>query len=263
MNVQLAGHVAVVTGASQGIGRAIALALAAAGARVCVNHWQSAAAAASVVHSITVAGGTALAYEADVADAAAVEAMLTEVANAWGPVNLAVSNAAFSDRTHFWELPLESMRRTMDVTLWGGVHLLYTFTRQLLAAHTVGTFVAISSPHAFIPVPRALPYNVAKAGLDMLIKTAAIELAPHRIRVNLIHPGWIDTPGERKYANDEQISQAAGKLPWGRMGTPEEIARGVLFLCDPSSDYITGSSLLIDGGITLPWWASRGSGVPE
>ena len=94
-------------------------------------------------------------------------------------------------------------------------------------------------------------------------RTAAIELAEHRIRVNIIHPGWIDTPGERAYATDEQIRRAGAKLPWGRLGLPEEVARGVVFLCDPASDYITGTTLGIDGGNTLPWWASRGSAVPD
>jgi hypothetical protein len=85
----------------------------------------------------------------------------------------------------------------------------------------------------------------------------------HRIRVNVIHPGWIDTPGEREHATEEEIASAAAKLPWKRLGRPDEVARGVVFLCDPKSDYITGTTLGIDGGITLPWWANRGSAVPE
>jgi glucose 1-dehydrogenase len=104
---------------------------------------------------------------------------------------------------------------------------------------------------------------MAKAAVDQMGRTAALELAPHRIRVNMIHPGWIDTPGERLHSTEEQIQRSAGKLPWGRLGRPDEVARGVVFLCDPASDYITGSTLEITGAITLPWWASRGSGVPE
>src|SRR5262249_7037352 len=126
-----------------------------------------------------------------------------------------------------------------------------------------GSIVVVSSPHAYVAVPRSMAYNMAKAAIDQMARTAAIELVEHRIRVNLVTPGWIDTPGERKFASDETIARAAAKLPWKRLGKPEEIARGVVFLCDPASDYITGSDLLIDGGITLPWWASRGSGVPE
>jgi glucose 1-dehydrogenase len=126
-----------------------------------------------------------------------------------------------------------------------------------------GSIVIISSPHAFIPIPRAMAYNMSKAAIDHMARTAAIELVEQRIRVNIVHPGWIDTPGERKFASEEQIERGGGKLPWGRMGHVDEIARGVLFLCDPASDYMTGSSICIDGGTTLPWWANRGSGVPD
>jgi glucose 1-dehydrogenase len=96
-----------------------------------------------------------------------------------------------------------------------------------------------------------------------MVRTAAIELTEHRIRVNIVTPGWIDTPGERKFASDETIERAGAKLPWGRLGKPSEIGRAVVFLCDPASDYMTGGAMLVDGGITLPWWANRGSGVPE
>jgi glucose 1-dehydrogenase len=96
-----------------------------------------------------------------------------------------------------------------------------------------------------------MAYNMAKAALDQMARTAAAELIPHRIRVNLVHPGWIDTPGERKFTSDEEIAQKAKELPWGRLGKPEEIARAVVFLCDPASDYMTGTSLLVDGGYSL------------
>ncbi len=123
--------------------------------------------------------------------------------------------------------------------------------------------VCISSPHAYKAIPGATAYNMAKAAIDQMARTAAIELVEHRIRVNLIHPGWIDTPGERKFTSDEQMQLAGQKLPWKRLGRPDEIGRGVVFLCDPRSDYMTGSAMLIDGGISLPWWANRGSAVPE
>ena len=93
-----------------------------------------------------------------------------------------------------------------------------------------------------------MAYNMSKAAIDQMARTAAIELVEHRIRVNIVHPGWIDTPGERKYASEEQLERGGAKLPWKRMGRPDEIARGVVFLCDPESDYMTGSSLGIDGG---------------
>jgi glucose 1-dehydrogenase len=183
-------------------------------------------------------------------------------------LDIAVSNAAYSDREPFHEADMAGFRRTIDVTMWGAFYLLRYATRQMLAQppkenQARGSIVVVSSPHAYVAVPRSMAYNMAKAAIDHMARTAAIELAEHRIRVNVLTPGWIDTPGERKFASDETISGAGAKLPWKRLGTPEEIGRGVVFLCDPQSDYITGSSLLIDGGITLPWWANRGSGVPE
>jgi glucose 1-dehydrogenase len=102
-----------------------------------------------------------------------------------------------------------------------------------------------------------MPYNMAKAALDQMARTAALELAPHRIRVNLVYPGWTDTPGERKFFDEGQLSNEPAKLPSRRLAQPAEIARAILFLCEPDSDYIIGSSLLIDGGYTLPWWNQR------
>jgi glucose 1-dehydrogenase len=214
--------------------------------------------------------------QADVADYDAVEKMVAQTALELGRLDIAVSNAAYSAREMFFEADLTEFRRTVDVTLWGAFNLLRAATRQMLAQPALrertdgpfsrqsrGSIVIVSSPHAYVAVPRAMAYNLSKAAIDHMARTAAIELAEHRIRVNLVHPGWIDTPGERKYASEETLANAGKKLPWGRMGHPDEIARGIVFLCDPASEYLTGSSLLIDGGITLPWWANRGSAVPE
>ena len=126
-----------------------------------------------------------------------------------------------------------------------------------------GTIVLVSSPHAFIAVPRAMAYNMSKAAIEHMAKTAAIELAEHRIRVNMIQPGWTDTPGERKFATDETLEKAGAGIPLGRLGTPEEMASAILFLCDPNNEYMTGATLLVDGGISLPWWANRGSAAPQ
>ena len=95
-----------------------------------------------------------------------------------------------------------------------------------------------------------------------MARTAAIEVAEFRIRINLIQPGWTDTPGERKFASEETLEAAGAKIPLGRLGTSEEMAEGILFLCDPRHTYMTGATLLIDGGISLPWWANRGSAAP-
>ena len=93
-----------------------------------------------------------------------------------------------------------------------------------------------------------------------MARTAALELAPHRIRVNIVYPGWTDTPGERKYFTEDVLQRAGTLLPWGRLAEPEEVARGIVFLLEPASDYITGATLSIDGGAHLPWWSKRGTG---
>jgi len=265
---QLAGRVALVTGASQGIGLATAVALSEAGASVAFNYLQDPHLAAPAVAQIERAGGRAILVEGDVAVQDTVERMVCDTVGAFGRLDIAVSNAAYSDREPFYEADMAGFHRTVDVTMWGAFYLVRAAARQMIAQAEAGqgsggAIVVISSPHAYVPIPRSMAYNMSKAAIDQMARTAAMELAEHKIRVNLIAPGWIDTPGERKFTSDETIASAAGKLPWKRLGKAEEIGRGVVFLCDPASDYITGSSLLIDGGITLPWWANRGSGVPE
>jgi glucose 1-dehydrogenase len=262
--------VAFVTGASRGIGRAAAIALAQAGADVAINYYSHGDEAETVAAEVRKAGRRAILLRGDAADLSAVEEMVAQTAREFGRLDLAVSNAAYSAREPFYEADLAQFRRTVDVTMWGAFNVLRASARQMLeqkktapAGKPAGSIVIVSSPHSFVAVPRAMAYNMSKAAIDQMARTAAIELAEHRIRVNMIHPGWIDTPGERKFASEETLKSAGAKLPWGRMGTAEEIARGIVFLCDPASDYMTGSSLLIDGGITLPWWANRGSAVPE
>ena len=105
-----------------------------------------------------------------------------------------------------------------------------------------------------------MAYNMAKAAIDQMARTAALELAPQKIRVNIIYPGWTDTPGERKYFSEIALVQAGAALPLGRLAQPDEIARGIVFLLDPASEYITGSTLSIDGGTQLPYWSKRGRG---
>ncbi len=276
--MSLSGQVAIVTGASRGIGRAAAIALARAGAHVGVNYRSHGSEAEEVAAAIRAHGVEAVLLPADVADLASVENMVATVVEKFGRLDIAVSNAAYSDREPFWDANLDGFRRGVDVTMWGAFNLLRTATRQMLAQEprdlgdspdggypreAKGSIVIVSSPHAYVAVPKAMSYNMSKAAIDQMARTAAIELAEHRIRVNLVHPGWIDTPGERKFATEDTLRRGGQKLPWGRMGRSEEIARGIVFLCDPDSEYITGSSLQIDGGVTLPWWASRGSGVPD
>jgi glucose 1-dehydrogenase len=259
----LADKTALVTGASRGIGRGVAIELARAGAHVAINYRSHAEEAEATAVEVRRQGVEAHLAPGDVADLETVERMVAQTAERFGRLDIAVSNAAYSERQPFYEADTQGFRRTIDVTMWGAFHLLRAAARRMIAQGGGGSIVIVSSPHAYVAVPRAMAYNMAKAAIDQMARTAAIELVEYRIRVNIVHPGWIDTPGERKYASEQQLARAGPKLPWKRMGRPEEIGRGVAFLCDPASDYMTGSALLIDGGITLPWWANRGSAVPE
>ncbi len=261
--MSLDGKIALVTGGSLGIGRGAAIGLAQAGADVAINYYSHSEDADSAADEIRRLGRRALPIRADVADNAAVEEMVRHVVGEFGRLDIAVSNAVYSDREPFYEADLTGFKRTIDVTMWGAFHLLRAASRQMIAQGGGGSIVFISSPHAYVPVPRSMAYNMSKAANDQMARTAAIELIDYRIRINTIHPGWIDTPGERKFVTENQIREYGPKLPWKRMGRPDEIARGVVFLCDPASDYITGSELLIDGGNTLPWWAKGGMGVPR
>jgi glucose 1-dehydrogenase len=260
--VDLRGRVALVTGASLGIGRSAALGLGRSGAKVGVNYRSNREKAEEVVKAIKDSGSDAIALAGDVADQSHVERMVEEVSNRFGKLDIAVSNAAYSDRERFFEADMAGFRRTVDVTMWGAFYLMRAATQQMIRQGGGGAIVIVSSPHAFIPAPRAMAYNMSKAAIEHAARTAAIEVAEYRIRINLIQPGWTDTPGERKFASEETLQTAGAKIPLGRLGTSEEMADGILFLCDPRQEYMTGASLLIDGGISLPWWANRGSAAP-
>ncbi len=268
MSKPLGNQVALVTGASRGIGLAAGIALAEAGARVAFNYYDQPHEASGAIERLQAAGHQAMLIQGDVAEVDDVERMVAETVSAFGRLDIAVASAAFSHREPFYEADLDAFRRTVDVTMWGPFYLARAAARQMIrqaesGAPPGGSIVVIGSPHAYTAIPRSMAYNMSKAAVDQMARTAAIELVEHRIRVNIVTPGWTDTPGERKFADDETIARAAAKLPWKRLARPAEIGRAVVFLCDPASDYITGSALLVDGGITLPWWASRGSGVPE
>jgi glucose 1-dehydrogenase len=256
----LQGKVALVTGASLGIGRAIALSLAEAGADLAINYLTHPEAAEEIADQVRALGRRASLFLVDVADQARVEEMIAKVVAEFGHLDIFVSNAAYSDEALFYEADLAGFRRTIDVTLWGAFYGLRAAARQMVLQGQGGNVIVISSVHAVQAFPTSMAYNMAKAALDQMARTAALELAPHRIRVNIVYPGWTDTPGERKYFSEEVLQRAGAALPWRRLARPEEVARGVLFLLDPASDYITGSTLAIDGGTQLPFWSKRGTG---
>lgn len=256
-------QVAFITGASRGIGRSTAIAFGKAGALVGVNYRSHPAEADEVVQAIRAAGSDAIAVAGDVADMAVMESMVGQVENAFGPLDIVVANAAYSDREPFHTANMDGFRRCIDVSMWGAFNLLRVAANSMIARGQGGSAVVVSSPHAFTPVAGAMAYNMAKAAMEHMARTAALELSGHRIRVNIIQPGWTDTPGERKYASEEKLKQGGEAIPWGRLGHPDEIARAIVFLTEKESDYITGATLLVDGGICLPWWANNGFAAPR
>jgi glucose 1-dehydrogenase len=187
----------------------------------------------------------------DVADYQMVEANVASVVENLGSLDIAVANAAYSKREPFCHADLDEFRRTVDVTMWGAFHCFHIAANQMIRQGKGGSLLAISSPHAFIAVPGSMAYNMAKAAIDQMARTAAVELAQHRIRVNILYPGWTDTPGERRFNNEQQIAIASQHLLWKRLANPDEIARAAVFLCDPANDYISGSSLSVDAAQSL------------
>jgi len=258
--MKFAGKNALVTGASMGIGRAVALKLAQQGANVAINFRSHRDKAEEVKAEIEKLGRKAILVQADVSDQKSVEGIVAQAVRDFGSLDVFVSNAVYSDRERMIDANMEGFKRTIDVSMWGAFFGVRASAQQMVKQGKGGSIVVVSSPHAVIPIPTAMAYNMAKAAIDHMARTAAIELAPHRVRVNIVHPGWIDTPGERKFFSEDQISSGASKLPWGRMGTPEEIAGAITFVASPDCDYMTGSTLTIDGGVSLPWWSNRASG---
>lgn len=251
----LAQHRAVVSGATRGIGRGIAIELARAGAEVVVNFrsGEDEPAADEVVARCLELCGRAHKVQADFEHQHEIESLVQRSREVMGGLDIVVSNAVYSDRRAFIDQDFREFRKTIDVSMMGAYYFVRAAATAMVAAARGGSIVVISSLHAQRAVPGCMAYNMAKAASDLMAQTAAVELAQHRIRVNLIHPGWIDTPGERKFFQEQTLQSKAAELPWGRLGTAEDIGRGVVYLCDPHSDYITGSTLTIDGGISLPW----------
>jgi len=252
---RLAGKVALITGASQGIGRGIALCLAAEGADIVVNYRSHRDEARQVVAAVEEMGCRALAWQADVAQRDAVAAMVAGAVEAFGRLDIAVANAAHSVREPVVEAAWENVERVIQVSQFGVFHTCQLAARQMVAQAEVGDgkgkIVIISSILEEMPAPGSAAYNMAKAAINHLGRTMAAELARYRINVNMVNPGWIDTPGERQFASEEQLREGGKRTPWGRLGTPDDIGKAVAFLASDDADYITGATLRVDGGFLL------------
>ena len=251
----LAGKVALITGASQGIGRGITLSLAAEGADIVVNYRSNRDEARKVVDAVEGMGCRALAWQADVAQRDAVAAMVAGAVEAFGRLDIAVANAAHSVREPVVEAAWENVERVIQVSQFGVFHTCQLAARQMVAQAEAGEgggkIVIISSILEEMPAVGSAAYNMAKAAVNHLGRTMAAELACYRINVNMVNPGWIDTPGERLFASEEQLREGGKRIPWGRLGTPDDIGKAVSFLTSDDADYITGATLRVDGGFLL------------
>jgi 3-oxoacyl-[acyl-carrier protein] reductase len=248
--MRLSGKVALVTGAQQGIGRALAVALARDGADVGVNFLDDAERAEGVADEIRGLGRRALAVQADVAQAASVDAMVAAVVDALGPPEVLVNNAGVFPRASFLELQEREWDHVVGVNLKGSFLCAQAVARALVAAGRPGAIVNISSS-AVRGDARGVHYSASKAGVVGLTRAMALALAPHRIRVNAIAPGLTDT-AQPRYGNTEaELAVRAREIPLGRMAQPEEIARVAVFLATSDACWITGELIHVNGGFYM------------
>lgn len=246
--MNLNGKTALVTGAGRGIGQGCALELARAGANLIVNDRPGSPDLAGTMEQILSLGRACWAIEADVFTRAGCEELVCQAVQAAGPIDILVSNPARSKRGDFLAYDPADFEQIIAGTLVAGFHMGQLAARHMAAQGSGGKIVFISSVHAERPYARSAAYNAAKAGLNHLAATMAVELAAVRINVNVIEPGWIDTPGERITFGHQRVEQAGAEQLWGRLGTPRDIGQAAAFLCSDAADYVTGAVLRVDGG---------------
>jgi glucose 1-dehydrogenase len=244
---------AIVTGGESGIGKACAVALGKAGAAVAVTYHSDAEAGAATVAAIEQAGGRAVAVKTDVADEAAVEALFATAEAAFGTVRRLVNSAGLNmSGIPVEKLSLAQFDRVIRADLYGPFLTCRRFVRGLEGREGGGRIVNISSIHERAPRPGGVEYDSAKGGLAQLTATLALELAPRRIAVNGVAPGMILTPMNQSALDDpEELARKQAAIPWGRAGTAEEVAELVLYLLSDRADYITGTTVTIDGALSL------------
>jgi glucose 1-dehydrogenase len=248
-----AGRRALVTGAATGIGRATAGRLAAEGAAIVVNYVGDAGPAGALVREIEGEGGRAVAIAADVSNEEQVVAMFGEAAGTLGgPVDLLVNNAGIEKPFPLVEMPLDEWNRVLAVNLTGAFLCAREAARGLIGADLPGAIVNVSSVHEVIPWPSFGHYCASKGGMKLWAETIARELAPHRIRVASVAPGAILTPINQDLMDDPEKRRAVEEeIPWGRLGKPEEIAGAIAWLASDEAEYVVGTTLFVDGGMTL------------
>jgi glucose 1-dehydrogenase len=241
------GKVALVTGAGRGIGKGCALELARQGADLVINDRPGSTDLSQTAADIEALGRSCTAIEADVFNRAGCEKLVSSAIEAVARIDILVSNPACNKRSKFLDYDPQDFERIIQGVLISGFHVSQLVARHMVDRRTKGKILFISSVHAPVPYANNCAYNAGKAGLNHLCRTIAVELARHGINVNAIEPGWIDTPGERSVFGDDVIRNEGAKLPWGRIGTVEDIGRAASFLCSDEADYISGSILRVDG----------------
>ncbi|MBV8778883.1 MAG: glucose 1-dehydrogenase [Alphaproteobacteria bacterium] len=249
--MQLNGKVALVTGAQQGIGRGIALAFAEAGADVALNWLDDEAAARAVAAAVAGHNRRAIAIQADMAQLGDVRDMVAAVVAELGAIDILVNNAGVFPRVDFLDMSERDWDFVHDVNLKGAVFCAQAAARAMVAAGRPGSIVNITSGAAFRGSPRGVHYVASKGGVVSMTRQMALELAPHRIRVNAIAPGLTDTAQPRYGSSEDEIAAMAAANPLGRIAQPEDIAQAALFLASDAAAFVTGHILHVNGGSYL------------
>ena len=263
----LTGQPAIVTGANSGIGKAVALGLARAGADVVVNYVTHPETADEVAHEIEAMGRRAITLQADVSREDEVERMYAAAIAEFGTLHISVSNAGLQRDSPLDEMTLEQWNTVISINLTGQFLCARSATREFkrrgvvsTVSQAAGKIICMSSVHQIIPWAGHANYAASKGGIDMLMRSIAQELAPHFIRVNAIAPGAIRTPiNTAAWNTDKAYSDLMTLVPYKRIGEPDDIAQAAVWLASEASDYVTGATLYVDGGMTLyPGFATGG-----
>lgn len=264
---KLAGQTALVTGANSGIGEGIALSLGQAGANVVVNYVVNPDDANAVVEKIKSTGSNAIAIQADVSNEEQVISMYQQAISKYGTVDILVNNAGLQRDAAFHEMTLQQWQKVIDVNLTGQFLCAREAIKEFLKRGVVagrsvaaGKIICISSVHQEIPWAGHANYATSKGGIMLLMKSIAQEYAPHQIRVNSICPGAIKTPiNQKAWDTPEALNKLLELIPYQRIGLPDDIGKLAVWLASDDSDYITGASIFIDGGMTLyPGFSTNG-----
>ncbi|HEY0322193.1 MAG TPA: glucose 1-dehydrogenase [Pyrinomonadaceae bacterium] len=250
--MRLQDKVALVTGASSGIGKAIATRFAAEGAHVVVNYRPGGQADTDAAQSVVTSfGTTSIAVAADVSRREDVERMMQQILAEFGRIDIAVNNAGIEIKKPFLEVEDEEWNKVIAVNLFGSYLVSQVAARQMVKQGEGGKLIFISSVHEDIPFPEYTSYCASKGGVRMMMRNLAMELAPYKINVNNIAPGAIATPINQAVLDDPTASKnAVSEIPWGRFGRPEEVAAVAVFLASDEAEYVTGSTYYVDGGLT-------------